>query len=1149
MGLAFLEENKLEEAEQEFLKLTSLVPEEAIGYANLGLVYLRMGRYVDAETSFLAASELTPLDPDIRLNLATVYKYQNENKKFLEELHKAIEADPGHIQSIYRIAEFYSGTNEESALLQREKYLNQALKVSPANIVIRLHLIDVLLKNSKTSEALLQLEEMARIFPEFPEEAKEYYNQAFDAIKTNKHEEALTSTLIFHNFLKLTSLYNKGINELKGFEGTSVGSPIFTFSEGAPLFISEGESILDAIRFTDVTESAGLAFFTNSNETQLDTPQTKATHIALGDFDHDGTDDLYLGRYSVQKKEYKHFLLKSEMGRFKDVSANFGLKHRREESQAIFTDYDNDGWFDLLVMTKGEPILYKSVSEGKYEDVSKKAFAGNVQQGSKGLFFDMDHEGDLDLFISTLTKNSLLRNNGDGTFTDYTETSGLGQEKTGSKDACFGDFDDDGDTDLISVNQDKTCDLFTNLREGKFSNNTSGSGLQEIANASMIASGDFNNDGFLDLFLAGSETESFRWLTNSGNGKFETVEMSGSDLLSMEEFMAYDAEFFDFDNDGYLDLLIIGNPGTGKSRGGILLHNDGTGNFKNVSHLLPDDLKGGQQIVLSDYNEDGDMDIYLAGLHGGVRLLRNDGGNANHHLKVRLLGVRTGSGKNNHYGIGAKIELRAGNLYQTKVVTGPNIYFGLADRTDVDVVRILWTNGTPQNIFEPGIEKDLIEEQQLKGSCPFLYAWNGDEYVFVKDIMWRSALGMPLGIMGEEQTYAFADASQDYHLIDGNLLKPKDGKYSIQVTDELWETVYFDEVQLITVDHPDSVDIYVDEKFVPPPYPMLKIHHVSHKIELKKAFTERENEVTDLLVKKDDQYVAGFKKGRYQGITEMRELYLDPGTLPRTDRMFLFLNGWIFPTDASINLALSQGNNERIIAPYLQVKNQAGQWETIIENVGFPQGKDKTIIADLSGIFLSENHQVRICTNMEIYWDYIFFSSTLPAAPLEITHLDPVKADHHFRGFSRTFRKGGPYGPHWFDYKTVTTTQKWRDLSGTYTRYGDVVELLQDPDNQYIIANAGDETTIEFDASGLQILPEGWSRDFLIYSSGWVKDGDMNTAQGNRVGPLPFHGMSQYPYNSDRSYPENPELKQYHKKYNTREVTDHEFRRAVFEMQ
>jgi len=414
--------------------------------------------------------------------------------------------------------------------------------------------------------------------------------------------------------------------------------------------------------------------------------------------------------------------------------------------------------------------------------------------------------------------------------------------------------------------------------------------------------------------------------------------------------------------------------------------------------------------------------------------------------------------------------------------------------------------------------------------------------------MWRSALGMPMGIMGGEQTYAFADASRDYHKIPGELLKSRNGRFSIQLTEELWETIYLDELQLLVVDHPAEVDIFVDEQFVPPPYPPLVIHQVADKILPVTALDGYGNDVKDLLAEKDDRYLAAFKKDRYQGITEMREMILDPGDLSGAGQLFLYLQGWIFPTDASINFALSQGDNEKVVVPRLQVINSSGAWETVIENLGFPQGKDKTIVADLSGKYLTTDHRVRIVTNMEIYWDRVFFSLTNKEVAIRTTRLDPVAADHHFRGFSRMYRKGGPYGPHWFDYGTVTTEPKWRDLTGFYTRYGDVTELLQDDDNKYIIANAGDETTVEFDATSLDKLPEGWTRDFLVYSTGWVKDGDMNTATGNQVAPLPFHGMSQYPYENRDSYPDDPELRQFRLKYNTREVTDEAFRRAVYEM-
>jgi hypothetical protein len=148
----------------------------------------------------------------------------------------------------------------------------------------------------------------------------------------------------------------------------------------------------------------------------------------------------------------------------------------------------------------------------------------------------------------------------------------------------------------------------------------------------------------------------------------------------------------------------------------------------------------------------------------------------------------------------------------------------------------------------------------------------------------------------------------------------------------------------------------------------------------------------------------------------------------------------------------------------------------------------------------------------------------------------PEAADIHYRGFSAKSRKGGRYGPHWFDYNEVSTSQKWRDLGGKYTRYGDVTDLLQEADDMYIIANAGDETTISFDASKLPKLREGRKRDFLIYSVGWVKDGDLNTALGQTVEPLPFHGMSKYPFEPDRQFAPIMIHKDYSKKYMTRTV-------------
>ena len=117
------------------------------------------------------------------------------------------------------------------------------------------------------------------------------------------------------------------------------------------------------------------------------------------------------------------------------------------------------------------------------------------------------------------------------------------------------------------------------------------------------------------------------------------------------------------------------------------------------------------------------------------------------------------------------------------------------------------------------------------------------------------------------------------------------------------------------------------------------------------------------------------------------------------------------------------------------------------------------------------------------------------------------------------YRKGGRYGPYWFAYDDVTKESPWRPIEGAFTRFGDVLPLLRNPDDMYVIMGPGDETTVEFDASSASALPPGWKRDFLLYTDGWIKDSDLNTAFGTTVGPLPFHGAKSYPYGPADAYP------------------------------
>jgi Tfp pilus assembly protein PilF len=1144
LGLAYLEENKLEEAEAEFLKIIDLDENEVMAYANLGIVYLRMGSFEQAEEWLFKAIKMRPEDPDVRLILAKVYEMSGDAEKAVDELERIMDFSPGHVKSLYNLTELYASIQGEEAEAKRKLYTSELAGKIPGNIVPQLNLIEILVTAGETDPALAGLEELQQVFPEFPKEAVEYYDQSLAALRKGDQEEASVAFMIFHNYMKVTTPYQAGMMDLKGPGGALVGSPLITFAQTQMGFqASDWEEVLAAIKYTDITVTAGLEFLLQGSKAASG-DEAGNTHLTACDYNGDGDIDLYAGQFDPESGEYKHYLFKNEWGVYQDVSLESGISHQGSESAARFADYDNDGFLDLYVVKEGSNVLYRSTGEEKFDEVGDRANVGDPDMGSGALFFDYDHDGDLDLFLAGKGRNPVYRNNSDGSFVEQGDRSGLAGEDVETVDAAFGDFDEDGDIDLVVINSNGSNRLYSNQRQGLFRDVSSEVGLTQREGSSAVSVGDYNNDGFPDLFIASLIPGNSAMLLNRGDGTFEEDPTSEDLIKSLEDMKVHDAEFIDFDNDGFLDFLVVGESMREGQSGAILYHADGTGKLWLSPGILPDDLQSGHHITIFDYNDDGDLDLGICGIEGGIRLLRNDGGNNHHFIKMKLVGLRAGSAKNNYYGIGAKVEVRSGSLYQSKVVTGPSIHFGLGSRQQAEVIRILWTNGVPQNMFFPATNQDLIEEQQLKGSCPFLYAWNGEEYSFVKDIMWKSALGMPLGIMGETSAYAPSDASVDYIKIPGELMKMQGEQYIVQITGELWETIYTDKIGLHVLDHPGDVEVYVDER-MGPPSDGYKLFQVSEKMVPASVTDQHGTNLLSAVSEMDDQYTPVFKQGKYQGLTEPSEITIDPGTIDPSESLYLFLYGWIFPTDASINSSISQSEQIKMSAPVIEAVNKQGEWEVIIDNLGFPMGKDKMIVADLSGKVNPNDPRIRIRTNMQVHWDQIFFAQGDPGAEVLPFELDPIAADLHYRGFSRTFRKGGRYGPHWFDYSEVSTQAKWRDLTGSYTRYGDVLPLLLEPDDKYVIKNAGDETTITFDASSLPELPEGWKRDFLILSVGWVKDGDLNTANGQEVGPLPYHGMSSYPYGEEESYPSDPDHQRYLQEYNTREVDTRDYTRAL----
>ena len=1111
LGLAYLEESQPSKAVDAFTSLIELLPDEAIGYGNLAVAHLRLQQADTAEEWVKRGITVVPTDSQLHFILSEVYQLQGQTELAVASMQEAVRLDPDELEFRYKLVRHYLGQrNNPEAQQEAVRHLQELHARSPVNIVVLLKLTQGLLAQEQLEAAERLSQELMRILGDTDPEKLAYLTQGIDAIKQKDLRIASRNVRIFENLHRASPRYQQGIGELVT---DILGHPIETFSQEFKTRITAKQSPPIDVEFVDVTEQLG---FINVKRIP-----DSSTNMSLIDYDGDGNLDLYITPKALF---------------YQNIDGQFRPSHGfvTDESVTAFADFNKDGRQDILLQISNTIVLFQMDDTGDWAEISPIIQYKLPLTESNILHpIDYDHDGDLDLF-SGRSGTTMYRNNGDGSFTDVGEQTFVATEADDDTPegqgfptgALSADFDDDGDIDLFVTHSETGCTLYDNLRQGRLRAVSSDTGIPQNVQYTAAATGDYDNDGDFDLFLATADR--LHLYRNNGDGRFVDSPSLEAGVQGIPPVLLKN---IDYDNDGFLDVWVGGADGM------FLFRNDGSGEFTEPYFIIdPRTLTTEPRIenaiagAVGDYDKDGDLDLFFINSEGYLRVLQNNGGNQNNWIQLRLEGITAGNNKVNRDGIGSKLEVKVGDLYQLQYASEQVSHFGLGAYDTADVVRVVWTNGVPQNIVTPQARQQILEKQVLKGSCPFLYVYNGEQYEFVTDLLWRAPLGLVTS-MG----FVAPDETRDFVKISGQQMQPKSGRYSIQITEELWETAYFDEVKLIAVDHPEDTDIYVDEQYIPPPFAEFKVYGVAEKLHPKSAVNHRDEGVSDALKAFDYHYAVEHTPGPYQGVVEPHAVVLDLGDVPNDTPVTLFLSGWIFPTDTSINIALSQNPAINPSFPSVAVKDETGEWKTVIDMIGIPAGKNKTITVDLTGKFLSDDRHVRIETDMQIYWDMAFFTVGTQSVPMEMTTLNPDSADLHYRGFSEMYRPT-PHAPHLFDYQKVTRAAQWRDLAGYYTRFGDVNALLQEVDDMYVILNAGDEITVEFEASRLPPLKPGWVRDFILYSDGWDKDGDINTLTSQTVEPLPFHGMSAYPYPKTEHYPDSEAHQRYQREYNTRRV-------------
>ncbi len=529
-----------------------------------------------------------------------------------------------------------------------------------------------------------------------------------------------------------------------------------------------GQTSTHSVQFTNITQQAGIKFvhYPGNNGIAM-ISEVFGPGVCVADFDGDGWQDIHFvngrdlyGRGIFARNALYH---NNGDGTFTDVTDTAGVPGTGYGLGCVWGDYDNDGFPDLYVTQLGRNVLYHNNGNGTCTDVTDKAGVAGVASGTQfhggATFFDYDRDGKLDLYVGgyvTLDPDSprycdfvdvrtncppsvykgspaiLYHNNGNGTFTDVTSRAGIYQPEGKNLSVAAVDYDDDGWPDLFVANDGVNAYLYHNEHNGTFTEMGLLAGMALTGRGKTMAAmcmslGDYDNDGKLDLYISDFLKASDHVWHNEGKGTFVEVSDQLGITVPTQNVLSFGGGFFDYDNDGWLDLFIANGhvyPEIEQSSQkaaykqiNSLFHNGGKGNFVEVSKSSGDGFHTpyvGRGVAFGDFDNDGYLDL-VVGNNGDPPLLLHNGGTGNHFVNFRVVGT-----KSNRDAMGARIRIYAAGISQMREIYGAGSYlsqsdlranFGLGKATRAETVEVSWPSGLKQTFKDVEADKFyLIEE-------------------------------------------------------------------------------------------------------------------------------------------------------------------------------------------------------------------------------------------------------------------------------------------------------------------------------------------------------------------------------------------------------------------------------------------------------
>lgn len=528
------------------------------------------------------------------------------------------------------------------------------------------------------------------------------------------------------------------------------------------------------VTFVDVAATAGVDFrYTHGGIGQKYFIETMGPGCAFLDYDGDGQLDIYAvnGHIldpDVAPDQTNVLYRNSGDGKFLDVAEASGADDGGYGVGVTAADYDNDGDADLYISNFGPNVLYRNDGDGSFTDRTTQAGVGDDAWGTGVAWLDFDNDGALDLYVANYVSYSLdvtggdltpyvvgtdelpsqtlraypspdnfagsadvlYRNQGQGLFADVTARAGVSNPDGKGMGVVCADYDDDGDVDIFVANDQSPNFLYQNGGDGTFVDVALIAGVGYSGDGRMEASmgadfGDYDNDGHLDLVVPNFQHEPTSLYRNEGDGMFSYESMHSGIGRASLPFVGWSTAFFDYDNDGLQDVFVANghtldnvelfDVTTSYAQRNHLYANLGAGRFEERSQSLGSGMelvKVSRGAAFGDYDDDGDVDIFVVNSTDRANLLRNEGGNGQGNwLRVCTVGTRS-----NRDGVGARVSIQAGDLHQIREIkTGSGLYgqndmrasFGLGQHARVEFVEVRWPSGSVDRLHDISANRTL----------------------------------------------------------------------------------------------------------------------------------------------------------------------------------------------------------------------------------------------------------------------------------------------------------------------------------------------------------------------------------------------------------------------------------------------------------